>query len=64
MKGKEFEVIRCRLDLTQKQLAKKLKLSAGTIVSIESSQEVKKVYELAILRLQDESKIKNGDVKS
>ena len=64
MTGKEFEVIRCKLDLTQKQLAAKLNLVVSTIGIIESSQEVKKVYELAILRLQDESKIKNGDVKS
>jgi len=63
MNGKDFEIIRRKLDLTQIGLSKEIGISETKIGEIEKGKntEIKKVYELAILRLQDDFNNKKGE---
>lgn len=55
MTGKQFELIRRELCLTQVQLAEVLEVNKSTIVNTEKRDKVSKVHELAIKMLKVES---------
>lgn len=55
MQGMEFrEIRRDQLGLTAAQLAEKIDVAPRTIYGIEAKNDVPKVYEMALKRLQDE----------
>lgn len=59
MTGKQFELIRREMELTQVQLAELMELGETTVVRIESKKKVKKIYALAIKQLQGDKNAKN-----
>ncbi len=52
MNGNEFRTLRKDLDLSQPRLADLLNISTNTVVNIEKSLMVKRVYEYAIKFIQ------------
>ncbi len=52
MNGNEFRTLRKDLDLSQPRLAELLNISTNTVVNIEKSLMVKRVYEYAIKFIQ------------
>lgn len=54
MTGKEFELIRTELSLSQTQLGELLEKGKDTICRVEAKKQVPKIYRLAILQLKYE----------